>query len=86
VRFGGLAFTEGVETHEVEGRNIRVYGVAKTVADLFKYRNKIGLHVVLEALRDSWQAHRFTMPEIHRYARVCRVERVMTPYLAALTS
>ena len=86
VCFGGLAFSEGVETHHAEGWNIRVYSVAKTIADLFKYRNKIGLEVALEALRDSWQARRFAMPEIHRYARVCRVERVMTPYLEALAS
>lgn len=52
--------------------------------NLFKYRNKIGLDVALEALRDAWRARRFTMAGMHRYARVCRVERVMTPYLEAL--
>ena len=86
VRFGGLAFTEGVETHQVEGRSIRVYSVGKTITDLFKYRNKIGLEVAIDALRDSWHGHQFTMAEIRRYARVCRVERVMTPYLEALAS
>ena len=52
VRFSGPAFTEGVEEHLVEGVTVRVYGVAKTIADCFKYRNKIGLDVALEALRD----------------------------------
>lgn len=86
VRFGGAALTEGVETHQIEGEAVRVYCVGKTIADLFKYRNKIGLDVALEALRDAWRARRFTMAEIHRYARVCRVERVMTPYLEALAA
>lgn len=86
VRFGGPALSEGIETHEIEGQVVRVFGVAKTIADLFKYRNKIGLDVPLEALREAWRARRFTMAEIHRYARVCRVERVMTPYLEALVA
>jgi predicted transcriptional regulator of viral defense system len=86
VRFGGAALTEGIETHEIEGQIVRVFNVAKTLADLFKYRNKVGLEVALEALRDAWRTRRFTMAEIHRYARICRVERVMTPYLEALAS
>jgi predicted transcriptional regulator of viral defense system len=86
VRFGGAALTEGIETHEIEGQIVRVFSVAKTIADLFKYRNKVGLEVALEALRDAWRTRRFTMAEIHRYARICRVERVVTPYLEALAS
>ena len=86
VRFSGPALTEGIETHEIEGQVVQVFSVAKTIADLFKYRNKIGLDVALEALRDAWRLRRFTMAEIHRCARVCRVERVMTPYLEALTA
>jgi predicted transcriptional regulator of viral defense system len=86
VRFGGHALTDGVETHRVEGETVRVYSVAKTVADTFKYRNKIGLDVALEALRETWRSRRFTMDEIYRYARVCRVERVMRPYLEALVA
>jgi predicted transcriptional regulator of viral defense system len=86
VRFGGEALTEGVETHRIEGETVRIYGVAKTIADSFKYRNKIGLDVALEALREAWRARRFTMNEIYRYARVCRVERVMRPYLEALVA
>lgn len=84
LRFGGKALVEGIETHRIEGESVRVYGVAKTIADVFKYRNKVGLDVALEALREGWRAKRFTMEEIHRYARVCRVERVMRPYLEAL--
>ncbi|MBI3068090.1 MAG: transcriptional regulator [Betaproteobacteria bacterium] len=84
VRYTGAALTEGVQSHGVEGREVRVYNVAKTVADCFKYRNKIGLDVALEALREAWRARRFTMDELDRYAAVCRVQRVMRPYLEAL--
>jgi predicted transcriptional regulator of viral defense system len=83
-RFGGEALSAGVEVHRLEGQPVKIYGVAKTVADVFKYRNKVGLDVALEALREAWRARRFTMDEIHRYARLCRVERVMRPYLDAL--
>lgn len=84
VRFSGKALTEGVESHVLEGQAVRVYSVAKTLADAFKYRNKIGLDVTLEALREAWQEHRFTMDEIDRFARICRVEHVMRPYLESL--
>jgi predicted transcriptional regulator of viral defense system len=86
VRFGGRALDEGVEVHRIEGQSVRIYGVAKTLADLFKYRNKIGMDVALEALHDAWRHRRFTMDEIDRYARVCRVERVMGPYLESLVA
>ena len=86
VRFGGDALTEGVETHRIEGETVRVYSVAKTIADTFKYRNKIGLDVALEALREAWRARRLTMDKMYRYARICRVERVMRPYLEALVA
>ena len=86
VRSSGAALTEGVESHRLEGRAVRIYGVAKTLADCFKYRNKIGLDVGLEALREAWSERRFTMDELDRYARICRVQRVMRPYLEALAS
>jgi predicted transcriptional regulator of viral defense system len=86
VRFGGNALTEGIETHRIEGETVRVYNAAKTIADTFKYRNKIGLDVALEALREAWRARRFTMDKMYFYARVCRVERVMRPYLEALVA
>ena len=84
VRFSGKALVEGVEMHTIEGQAVRVYSVAKTLADLFKYRNKIGLDVALEALREAWRDRRCTMDEIDHFARVCRVERVMRPDLEAL--
>jgi predicted transcriptional regulator of viral defense system len=86
VRYTGAALTEGVQSHRVEGREVRVYNVAKTVADCFKYRNKIGLDVALEALREAWRARRFTMDALDRYAAICRVQRVMRPYLEALAA
>lgn len=86
VRYTGEALSAGVETHRMEGRPVKVYGVAKTVADCFKYRNKIGLDVALEALREGWRARRFTMEELDRYAAICRVQRVMRPYLEALVA
>lgn len=85
-RFSGKALTEGVETHLLEGRRVRIYGVAKTLADVFKYRKKVGLDVALEALREAWRERRVTMDEIDHFARICRVERVMRPYLEALVA
>ena len=84
MRFSDLSLSTGVETHRIEGQVVKVYSVAKTLADLFKYRNKIGLEVALEALREAWRERRCSMDEIDRYARICRVERVMRPYLEAL--
>ena len=86
VRFSGRAFTDGVEIHRLEGQSIRVYGVAKTLADLFKYRNKVGLDVVLEALREAWRAKKCKMDELDRAARICRVERIMRPYVESVVS
>lgn len=86
VRFGGESMTAGIERHRLEGVGVPIFGVAKTVADCFKYRNKVGLDVALEALREGWRAKRFTMEEIGRYARICRVEKVMRPYLEALVA
>ncbi len=85
VRFTGAALTEGVEEHDVEGVPVKVYSPAKTVADCFKYRNKIGKDIALEALRDSWRKGRATMDDLWKYAKVCRVANVMRPYLESLT-
>lgn len=84
VRFSGAALTEGVEEHAVDRVTVRVTCVAKTVADCFKYRNKIGLDVALEALREAWHEKRVTSDDIWRYAKVCRVANVMRPYLESL--
>ena len=86
VWFSGDAFKEGVETHTVEGMKVRVYSPAKTVADLFKFRNKVGLDVAVEALRDAWSRRLVTMEEVLRFAKVCRVEKVIRPYLEAITA
>ncbi len=86
VRFSGRALTEGIETHQIEGEPVRIYSLPKTLADCFKYRNKLGMEVVLEALKDAWNGRRVRMSELDVYARVCRVERVMRPYLEALSA
>lgn len=83
-RLSGLALTEGIEVHNVEGVPIRVYSAAKTVADCFKYRNKIGIDVAVEALRDFSRNFRGGANELARYAVICRVSRVMQPYLDAI--
>ncbi len=82
-RFSGPALTEGIETHRLEGVEVRIYSAAKTVADCFKYRNKVGIDVAVEALRDFSHRHRGGATELARYARICRVSRVMQPYLDA---
>lgn len=84
VRFSGESLTAGVEDHDIDGVSVPIYGPAKTVADCFKYRNKIGLDVALEALRSAWQESRVTMDELWHYARICRVTRVMRPYLESV--
>ena len=84
VRFSGSALSDGVETHRLEGVDIKIYCLAKTVADCFKYRHKIGLDVALEALRESQKSGRCTIDELWRYAKICRVSNVMRPYLEVL--
>ena len=86
VWFSGRAFTEGIETHHVEGVKVRVYSPAKMIADLFKYRNKVGVDIAVEALRDAWSRRLVTADEILRFARICRVEKVVRPYLEAMVS
>lgn len=85
-RFSGEAFSYGIEEHWIEGVRVRVYTPAKTVADCFKYRNKVGLDVALEALREARREHLATMDQIYRAARVCRVDRVMQPYTEAMVA
>ncbi len=85
-RFSGKALTAGVERHVVDGVPVKVYSAAKTVADCFKYRNKIGLDVALEALREVRRAKKASSEDLHRYARICRVGKVMSPYMEALAA
>jgi predicted transcriptional regulator of viral defense system len=84
VRFSGMALKEGIQTQEIEGVRVRVYGPAKTVADCFKYRNKIGLDVAIEALRDGIKTRKASMDQLWHAAKVCRVTNVMRPYLEAM--
>lgn len=86
VRFSGAARAEGIEKHLIDGVRVPMYGVAKTVADCFKYRRKIGVDVAIEALRDCWRERRCSVDELWRYAAVCRVTNVMRPYLEAITA
>ncbi len=83
--FSGPALTEGVESRHMEGVTVKVYSPAKTVADCFKYRRKIGLDVALEALSEARRERRCTVDEIMHFARICRVANVIRPYLEALT-
>lgn len=85
VYMSGEAFTAGVETHRIEGVPVRVYSAAKTVADCFKFRNKIGVDVAIEALRDYLRLHRGRADDLWKYAKICRVARVMRPYLEAIS-
>lgn len=84
VRFSGKARTAGVEEHNAKGGLIRVYSPAKTVIDCFKYRNKIGLDVALEALKAYRAGKKGSMDDLWKYSRVCRVSNVIRPYLEAL--
>ena len=78
-------FKAGIEKHVTDNVNVKVYSVAKTIADCFKFRNKIGMDVALEALREGLAQKRCTPEDILRFARINRVERIMLPYLEALT-
>lgn len=86
VRFGEACFELGLESHEVEGAHLRIYSVARTVVDLFRYRHKIGMDVALEALKEGWREQRFTLKEVNEIASKCRMARVMQPYLETLTA
>ncbi len=83
IQYSGDAFTQGIETHHIDQVDIRVYNAAKTVADCFKHRNKIGLDVALEALKDARSQKKASADDLWRYAKICRVANVMRPYLEA---
>ena len=84
VRMSGKALTTSVQQHTIEGVTVHVFSPAKTVADCFKFRNKIGLDVALEALRDYRRQYRSGMDDLWQAAKTCRVTAVMRPYLEAL--
>ncbi len=84
VRFSGDSLTAGIQKTTTTSGRVRVYSAAKTVADCFKCRGKIGVDVAIEALRDCLQQRKASVSDIVHYARICRVERIMSPYLEAM--
>ena len=84
IRASGDALAEGVDIHEIEGVEVRITAPAKTVADCFKYRSKVGTDVAVEALRDCWRQRKATMDEICRFAKIDRVANIMRPYMESL--
>lgn len=85
VRLSGPSFSEGIDEHKIEGVVVRIYNPAKTVADIFKFRNKIGLDVAIEALKDCLWSRKATIDELWYYAKICRVEKIIQPYIEALS-
>ncbi|NJL09301.1 MAG: transcriptional regulator [Calothrix sp. SM1_7_51] len=84
IYMSGQALSAGVEKYQIEGVSVQIYSLAKTVVDCFKFRNKIGLDVALEALRECCLKRRCTMDEIWHYAKICRVQNVILPYIESL--
>ena len=84
VRFSRALLTEGVERHRIEGVTVAVFDAAKSVVDCFRYRNKLGLDVALEALRDARAQQKASADDLWRFAKICRVANVMRPYLEAV--
>jgi predicted transcriptional regulator of viral defense system len=84
VRFSGTALTDGIEEHQIDGVTVNVTSIARTVIDCFKFRNKIGLDVAMEALQEAWRSKRVTMDELWRCATLFRVANVMRPYMESL--
>ncbi|MEW6734631.1 MAG: type IV toxin-antitoxin system AbiEi family antitoxin domain-containing protein [Acidobacteriota bacterium] len=84
VRFSGEVLSAGIAEHTIEGVRVKIYKPAKTVADCFRYRNKIGVDIAVEALRDCLKKRLATIDEIWYYAKICRVARIIQPYLEAI--
>jgi predicted transcriptional regulator of viral defense system len=74
-------FDLGIEEHRIEGQAVRIYNLARTVADCFRFRNRVGLDVALEALAEAWRSKRLNLEDLNRIAKRLRVQRVMQPYL-----
>lgn len=86
VRMSGLALTEGIQSMCIDGLEVPVFSAAKTIADCFKYRNKIGINVALEALREGWEQRKVCMDELSHYAEIDRVSNVMRPYMESVAA
>jgi predicted transcriptional regulator of viral defense system len=82
--FSGQSFTAGIEKHKIDDVPVRIYSPEKTIADCFKYRNKIGLDIAIEALKLYRERKRFKRDDLVKFSRVCRVGQIMLPYLEAL--
>lgn len=85
-RFSGKAFSEGIETHKQGKISIKVYSPAKTIADCFKFRNRIGLDVAIEALKLYCKSNNFNVSLLTYYSKICRVEKIIKPYLETILS
>lgn len=83
-RFTGLAFTQGIEVHKLDGISVRIYSPEKTLADCFKFRNKVGLDTVVEAVRFYRERKSIKVDDLMRYAGICRVTKIIRPYLEAI--
>lgn len=83
-RFGATSLAQGVEVHEIDGARVRITSIEKTIADCFKFRNKVGVAVAVEALRDAYSSKRLDQNELWKYAHIDRVTKVMLPYLEAI--
>ena len=83
-KFSGEAYTSGIEEHLLDGVRVKVYSPEKTIVDCFKFRNKIGMDVAVEALKLYKTRMKFNLSELLHHAKICRMERVMRPYLEAL--
>jgi len=82
-KFSTEAFNAGIERHQIDGVSVQIYNAEKTLADCFKYRNKLGMDVVLEAFKLYRSQKKYNLNKLLKYARICRVEKVMKPYLEA---
>lgn len=82
--FSGPAFTEGIEEQSIDEFTVSIYGPEKSIADAFKFRNKLGLDIALEALRLYRERRKIKVDLILEYAKICRVEKVMRPYMEAI--
>jgi predicted transcriptional regulator of viral defense system len=82
--FSGAAWSQGVEQHELDGTTVRIYGPAKSVADAFKFRRRLGIDLAIEALKAYRTRPDFNVNKLLHHARICRVEQVLSPYLEAL--
>jgi predicted transcriptional regulator of viral defense system len=85
-RFSEPYLSAGVEVHEIEGVPVQVFAAAKTVADCFRMRSKVGYDVAVEALKEGWRLRKFTLDEVFHFAKLNRVDRIMRPYIEAITA